>query len=91
MIDDVVARLQKHAVLPAVIIDDAEQAEPLAEAMLEGGLPIAEVTLRTPAALSSLKRMAGHEKMLVGAGTVMNASKRNKLSLQGRSSLYRPA
>ncbi len=72
MINEVFARLSKHAVLPAVIIDDAGQAAPLAEAMLEGGLPVAEVTLRTPASLDALRRMARFDEMLVGVGTVLN-------------------
>lgn len=72
MTDDVVARLSKHAVLPAIIIDDAGQAAPLVEAMQEGGLPVAEVTLRTPAALEALRTMTRFDQMLVGAGTVLN-------------------
>lgn len=72
MIDDVISRLEKHAVLPAIIIDDAELAEPLAEALIDGGLPVAEVTLRTPASLDAVRRMAAYDGMLVGAGTVMN-------------------
>ncbi len=64
------AAFHRLAVVPAVIIDDAAQAVPLAEAMKRGGLACAEVTLRTPVALEALRRMAAVPDMLVGAGTV---------------------
>ena len=62
----------RHAVVPAIVLHDAGQAEPLGHALLEGGLPLAEVTLRTPESLEALKKMAEVPDLLVGAGTVMN-------------------
>jgi len=61
----------KHRLVPVVVLDDARDAEPLAEALIAGGLPIAEVTLRTPAALESIAIMARDPNLLVGAGTVV--------------------
>ncbi len=90
MIDDVIARLEKHAVLPAVIIDDAGKAESLAEAMLDGGLPIAEVTLRSPASLTALKLMAGFDEMLVGAGTVLNVLQAEQAVAAGAKFIVSP-
>ncbi len=64
---DIITRLR---VVPALVIDDAKLAAPLGHAMSAGGLPIAEVTLRTPAALESLRAMAQVSGLCVGAGTV---------------------
>lgn len=58
-------------VVPVVVMDDAASAHTLADALLSGGLPVAEVTLRTPAALESIRAMAARPEMLVGAGTVL--------------------
>jgi 2-dehydro-3-deoxyphosphogluconate aldolase / (4S)-4-hydroxy-2-oxoglutarate aldolase len=59
-------------VLPVVVLDDVEDAVPLARALVAGGLPAIEVTLRTPAALASIQAIA-HEvpDAMVGAGTVL--------------------
>jgi len=60
-------------VLPVVTIDDASQAEPLARALLAGGIKTVEITLRTPAALAAIKAIAkAVPEMAVGAGTVLN-------------------
>lgn len=60
-------------IIPVLEIDSAEHARPLAESLLAGGLPIAEVTLRTDAALESLRVIAREVAgVLVGAGTVIN-------------------
>lgn len=62
----------KIGVIPVLEIDSAERAAPLAEALLAGGLPIAEITLRTDAALESIRVIArGVPDVIVGAGTVI--------------------
>lgn len=64
--------LDKYPVIPVIVLDDANDAEPLAEALLEGGLNIIEVTFRTAAAAESIERIANKfPEMLVGAGTVV--------------------
>ena len=60
--------------IPVLTIEDEEAAEPLAQALLAGGLTVLEVTLRTPAALKALERMAKIEGVIVGAGTVLEPS-----------------
>lgn len=65
------ARLAEHRLLPLVVIDDAARADDLAEALVGGGLPLAEIALRTPAALSVIERLAGRGDVVVGAGTVL--------------------
>lgn len=60
-------------VIPVIVIDRVEDAVPLAEALVAGGLPALEVTLRTPAALDAMKAMKKVPGAVVGAGTVLNA------------------
>ncbi|KXK61577.1 keto-deoxy-phosphogluconate aldolase [Micromonospora rosaria] len=62
--------LRRHRLVPVVVLDDAASAEPLADALATGGLPIAEVTFRTPVAAEAIARMAAHGGVTVGAGTV---------------------
>src|SRR5687767_7203615 len=58
-------------ILPVVVLTDANAAEPLADALLAGGLPCAEVTFRTDAAAAAIEIMARRPELLVGAGTVV--------------------
>ncbi|HUF56593.1 MAG TPA: bifunctional 4-hydroxy-2-oxoglutarate aldolase/2-dehydro-3-deoxy-phosphogluconate aldolase [Thermohalobaculum sp.] len=58
-------------VVPVLTVEDAEQAVPLAEALVRGGLPALEVTLRTPAALDAIRAMSRVEGAVVGAGTLL--------------------
>lgn len=68
-IEEIFAELK---VVPVVVLDDAKDAEPLAKALVEGGLPCAEVTFRTEAAAESIRIMTEvYPDMLVGAGTVL--------------------
>ena len=64
--------IQKNGIVPIVVIHDTKDAAPLAKALVEGGLPCAEVTFRTEAAEESIRIMAAEfPEMLVGAGTVL--------------------
>ncbi len=58
-------------VVPVLVIDDLAHARPLAEALIKGGLPALEVTLRTPVALDAIRAMAEVPGGVVGAGTLM--------------------
>ncbi|SDW14920.1 2-keto-3-deoxy-phosphogluconate aldolase [Ruegeria halocynthiae] len=58
-------------IVPVLVVDDASQARPLAEALVAGGLPALEVTLRTPAALDAIRAMAEVPGGVVGAGTLV--------------------
>ena len=69
---EAMARLARHPVIPVIVIDDENDAEPLAEALLAGGLDLIEVTLRTAAAVGALRRIIRRfPEMLAGAGTVV--------------------
>ena len=59
-------------VIPVIVIDDIAHAVPLAQALVAGGLPALEVTLRTPQALDAIRAMKQVEGAIVGAGTVTN-------------------
>jgi len=59
-------------VIPVLVIEDASDAVPVAEALVAGGLRVLEVTLRTDAALDAIRAMRGVEGAIVGAGTVTN-------------------
>lgn len=59
-------------IIPVLVVDDAAHAQPLAQALIAGGLPALEVTLRTPAALEVIAEMAKVEGGHVGAGTLLN-------------------
>ncbi len=64
--------LEANPIIPVIVLDDPEDAEPLAESLLEGGLGIIEVTFRTEAAAESIDRIARRfPEMAVGAGTVV--------------------
>ena len=65
---------QLAPVIPVLVIEDAAHAEPLAKALIAGGLPVHEVTMRTPAALDVIRGMAAVDGAVVGAGTVITAA-----------------
>ncbi len=68
----VLEEFSKIGIIPVIALDDAADAAPLAKALIEGGLPCAEVTFRTAAAEESIRIMAEQfPEMLVGAGTVL--------------------
>ena len=70
--EEMKAKIRAMKIVPVVKLDDAKDAVPLAKALVEGGLPCAEVTFRTEAAAESIKKMLeAYPDMLVGAGTVL--------------------
>jgi 2-dehydro-3-deoxyphosphogluconate aldolase/(4S)-4-hydroxy-2-oxoglutarate aldolase len=72
---EILRRLEQVAVVPVIAIERLDQALGLADALLEGGLPVAEITFRTEAAAEVIGRL--HEQrpeLLIGAGTVLNAA-----------------
>lgn len=69
--DDVFAMITERRLLPVVVLHELSDAVPLADALIAGGLPIAEVTFRTPVAESAIRAMAADSDLLVGAGTVV--------------------
>ena len=69
----VIDLLAQRRVVPVIVLQDPTGAKPLAEALSAGGLPLAEVTLRTPAAAQTVAAMAEDPAMVVGAGPIISA------------------
>ena len=68
-------------VIPVLIIDDVADAVPLGRALVAGGLPVLEITMRTPVASECIKRMVGEvEGAVVGAGTVLTSAMRQAVA-----------
>ncbi|WP_154794819.1 bifunctional 4-hydroxy-2-oxoglutarate aldolase/2-dehydro-3-deoxy-phosphogluconate aldolase [Occultella kanbiaonis] len=76
--------------VPVVVLDDAKDAAPLAHALIAGGLPVAEVTFRTDAAVASIEAMSAIDGMLVGAGTVLTAEQVDAAVDAGASYIVSP-
>lgn len=68
---EVSTALLRRRIVPVVVLEELEAARPLADALELGGLPVAEVTLRTEAAVEAVRLLAQEETLLVGAGTVV--------------------
>jgi 2-dehydro-3-deoxyphosphogluconate aldolase/(4S)-4-hydroxy-2-oxoglutarate aldolase len=71
-LSDIDRILAAAPVIPVLVIERTEDAVPIALALVEGGLPVLEVTLRTPVALDAIREMAKVPGAIVGAGTVLN-------------------
>ena len=82
--------LQKLRLVPVVVIDDPDQAPPLATLLVAGGLYCVEVTLRTDEALAALGKMAKESKLLVGAGTVLTLDQAKAAADEGAQFLVSP-
>ncbi|MDN4479863.1 bifunctional 4-hydroxy-2-oxoglutarate aldolase/2-dehydro-3-deoxy-phosphogluconate aldolase [Demequina muriae] len=67
----VLAELARHRLVPVIVIEDPSAATLLGDGLVGGGLPVAEVTLRTPGALDAIATLAARGDLLVGAGTVL--------------------
>jgi 2-dehydro-3-deoxyphosphogluconate aldolase/(4S)-4-hydroxy-2-oxoglutarate aldolase len=66
--------IARHPIIPVIIVEQIEDAVPLGQALVDGGLPVLEVTLRTPVALEAIKRMAAEiDGAIVGAGTLRHS------------------
>lgn len=83
--------LQKTRVVPVIVIQDLAHAVPLARALVEGGLNILEVTLRTSAALGAIRAIRSEiQDAIVGAGTVINAELLDKAADAGARFIVSP-
>lgn len=84
-------RFYDYAVVPVVVLNDADDAVPLADALIKGGLPCAEVTFRTDAAEESIRRICeSFPDMLVGAGTVLTTEQVERAYKAGAKFIVSP-
>jgi 2-dehydro-3-deoxyphosphogluconate aldolase/(4S)-4-hydroxy-2-oxoglutarate aldolase len=87
----IVEQLRTLRIVPVIVIDDPKDAVPLASALVEGGLPIAEVTFRTASAAESIKRIAAEKPdLLVGAGTVLKPDQAKQAHAAGAAFMVAP-
>ena len=83
--------LELSPVMPVVVIDDADDAVPTARALLAGGIGVIELTLRTPAALSAIERVAAEvPDIVIGAGTVVSPDQAKQAADAGAKFLVTP-
>ena len=88
---EMMKKLQKTGIVPVVVLDRAEDALPLAECLIEGGLPCAEVTFRTAAAEESIRKMVkAYPDMIIGAGTVLTTEQADRAIDAGASFIVSP-
>lgn len=89
--NEILQQFEKLGIIPVVKIDRAEDAEALAGALCDGGLPVAEVTFRTDAAEEAIRRMTAHfPEMLVGAGTVLTTEQADRAVNAGARFIVSP-
>ena len=87
----VIDRLARSGIVPVVVLDDAKDAVPTAEAMLKGGIDVMEITFRTAAAADSIKAVSENcPDMLVGAGTVLTMEQCKKAVEMGAKFIVSP-
>lgn len=86
----VLDKLGQLRLVPMVVMDDASHADGFADALVAGGLPVAEVTFRTDAAEESIRRLAKRGDLLVGAGTVLTTEQADRAIDAGAAFLVAP-
>lgn len=88
---DIYEQIEALKIVPVVKLGTAEDAVPLAEALIYGGLPVAEITFRTAVAEESIRTVSGaFPQMLVGAGTVVDISQAERAVKAGAKFIVSP-
>ncbi|WP_024112599.1 bifunctional 4-hydroxy-2-oxoglutarate aldolase/2-dehydro-3-deoxy-phosphogluconate aldolase [Helicobacter pylori] len=91
MQDKIIEVLQISPIVPVVVIENIKDAVPLAQSLIEGGIPIIEVTLRSSCALEAIELIAKNvPKMRVGAGTILNPTQLEQAQNRGVEFLISP-
>ncbi len=91
MQDKIIEILQISPIVPVVVVEDIKDAVPLAQSLIEGGIPIIEVTLRSSCALEAIELIAKNvPKMRVGAGTILNLTQLEQAQNKGAEFLISP-
>lgn len=91
MHEEILSKVKEIGIVPVVVLEDAKDAAPLAKALIEGGLPCAEVTFRTACAEECIRIMASeYPKLLVGAGTVLTTEQVDRAVAAGAKFIVSP-
>ena len=89
--NDTLKQIGSTGIVPVVVLNEADDAEPLAQALVNGGLPCAEVTFRTDAAEESIRRIAKKfPEMFVGAGTILTTEQADRAVGAGAKFIVSP-
>jgi 2-dehydro-3-deoxyphosphogluconate aldolase/(4S)-4-hydroxy-2-oxoglutarate aldolase len=89
--NEIIQKLGQIGIIPIVTIEEASSAVPLGQALLDGGLPCAEITFRTAAASDAIRELsAAHPDILVGAGTVLTVSQAESAKASGARFIVTP-
>lgn len=89
--NEILVQLGQIKIIPVVAIENAQSAEPLGQALLEGDLPCAEITFRTAAAAEAIAQMsAAYPEILIGAGTVLTVGQANLAKESGAKFIVTP-
>ena len=89
--NQILEKIKNIGIVPVVVLDNAEDAKPLAKALFDGGLPCAEVTFRTEAAEESIKKIKEEfPDMLLGAGTVLEIEQVDRATAAGATFIVSP-
>jgi len=88
--NSIIDQLSHHRLVPVIALEDVSQADPLAGALVGGGLPVAEVTFRTAAAADSIRAMSARGDLLVGAGTVLTPAQADEARDAGATFIVSP-
>ncbi|MCI8893586.1 MAG: bifunctional 4-hydroxy-2-oxoglutarate aldolase/2-dehydro-3-deoxy-phosphogluconate aldolase [Lachnospiraceae bacterium] len=88
---EILQKMEKIGIIPVVVLNQEKDAPPLGKALLDGGLPCAEVTFRTDAAQEAIRRMAeAFPELLVGAGTVLTTEQVDRAVAAGAKFIVSP-
>ena len=88
---DVLNTIADFGIIPVIKLDDAQAAVPLGKALIDGGLPVAEITFRTAAAEEAIRLMSKtYPEMLIGAGTVLTCEQADKAFAAGARFIVSP-
>ena len=88
---EILEKIKEIGIVPVIVLEDSKDALPLAEALMEGGLPCAEVTFRTAAAEDSIRAISqAYPEMLVGAGTVLTTEQVDRAVAAGAKFIVSP-
>ncbi len=91
MYEDLKSQFEKIGIIPVVVLEDAKDAHPLGQALMDGGLPAAEVTFRTEAAEEVIRILSNDfPDMLVGAGTVLTPEQADRAVAAGAKFIVAP-
>jgi 2-dehydro-3-deoxyphosphogluconate aldolase/(4S)-4-hydroxy-2-oxoglutarate aldolase len=88
--NDIIQRLRRLRIIPMVAIDHAEHAGKFGDALVQGGLPVVEITFRTPAAEAAVRTLAVRGDLLVGAGTILTTEQADRAIGAGAKFLVAP-